>query len=161
VRRSLPIVWMSPVFVLTSACVTLFGDLGPAPDPSMSAVAGLEGCWVGPFGGTTVEECWGRASSGTMFGHSRGVTSGRTVSFEYLRVERRGGDLVYVASPQGGPPTEFTRRPGDDGALVFENAAHDFPKRIVYFVSSANLGVRLEGVEEGAPKAVDFTLRRR
>lgn len=138
----------------------LFGDLGPIRDKSMSDVAALEGCWVGLLGLATVEECWGRPASGTMLGHGRQVGGGKTRGIEYLRIERRAEATVLVAMPDGQQPTEFTRRPVAGDILVFENTAHDFPKRIVYFLSNTTLGVRLEGTEGGNPRVVEYLLHR-
>jgi len=149
------------VATLLVGCTTLFGDLGPPRDRSLSRVGALEGCWVGMYAGATMEECWSRPSGGAMFGHSRAVAAGLTVSFEHLRLEQRGDDTYYIAMPQGTNTTEFTLRPSGPDSLVFENASNDFPRRIFYFVSNRHLGVRLEGTEAGAARVVDYTLHRR
>jgi hypothetical protein len=54
------------------------------------------------------------------------------VAFEFLRIVERRGTLVYVAQPEGRPPTEFTLTRLDGEQATFENPAHDFPKVIRY-----------------------------
>lgn len=67
-----------------------------------------------------------------MLGMSRTVRADRMTEFEFLRIVERGGGLVYIAQPNGAPPTEFTMTAMDAGSVTFENPAHDFPKMIRY-----------------------------
>jgi hypothetical protein len=58
---------------------------------------------------------------------------GKTVFFEYLRIEARGSDIYYVAHPKARTPgTDFKLTRLTRQEAVFENPAHDFPKRIIY-----------------------------
>jgi hypothetical protein len=55
------------------------------------------------------------------------------VEFEYLRIEQRPEGIFYVAHPQARcPATDFKMTRLATMEVVFENPAHDFPKRIVY-----------------------------
>ena len=68
-----------------------------------------------------------------MIGMGRTIAGGKTVEFEYLRIEQRADQIYYVASPKGRcPGTDFklTRLAGQEA--TFENPEHDFPKRIIY-----------------------------
>ena len=67
-----------------------------------------------------------------MLGVGRTIVGDKTVGFEFLRIEQRVDGIYYVASPNGGPTTDFkmTRLIGQE--VVFENPEHDFPKRIIY-----------------------------
>ena len=67
-----------------------------------------------------------------MFAVSRTVTGDRLVEFEYLRIVERDGGLLYIAQPNGQPPTEFRLTHLDGKSVIFENPAHDFPKVIAY-----------------------------
>jgi len=45
--------------------------------------------------------------------------------------------------------------------LIFENAAHDFPQRIIYRLNDdGSLLARIEGKRGGELKGVDFPMRR-
>lgn len=125
------------------ACVVLILTLcgrssshvgGPAGSTTISDLAWMSGSWQsGPDSHARVEEYWTRPLGGSMIGMSRTIVEGKTVEFEFLRVEQRGDAIYYVASPEGRcPGTDFklTRLSGQ--VAVFENPEHDFPKRIIY-----------------------------
>ncbi len=75
----------------------------PMPTPfkaSIADISWLSGSWLGTRGaaGTTkIEERWGPASGGAIFGVSRTVANGRMTAFEYLRIVEKSGVLAYVA----------------------------------------------------------------
>jgi ketosteroid isomerase-like protein len=122
-----------------------------AADPA-SRAGWLAGAWVGRTeSGERFEEIWMVPAGGAMVGSGRSTKDDRMVFFEHLRIEAREGRLVYVAQPLGKPPTEFVETPGDGPAtLVFENRAHDWPKRIRYERTAKGLAVRVEG-DPGQP----------
>lgn len=105
----------------------------------------LAGSWLGvdPRGATT-EEHWTHARGGSMLGVGR---SKEGAFFEFLRIEtRRDGAVVYVAQPLGKKPVEFTMTSTEPTRLVFENAKHDYPKKISYALTPTGaLEVSLEG----------------
>jgi hypothetical protein len=44
---------------------------------------------------------------------------------------------------------------------VFENAAHDFPQRVLYRREAADrLVARIEGLRNGQPRGIDFPMQR-
>ena len=67
-----------------------------------------------------------------MLAVSRTIASDRLVAFEFLRIVERDGGLVYIAQPNGRPPTEFVLTKIDGASATFENPGHDFPKSIRY-----------------------------
>ena len=67
-----------------------------------------------------------------MLAVSRTVKGDRMVAFEFLRIVERDGTLVYIAQPNGNPPTEFRLSAISRDSATFENKAHDFPKVIAY-----------------------------
>jgi hypothetical protein len=105
------------------------------PAPARTTIASLEwlaGDWAGKTGASTVEERWMPAAGGVMLAVSRTVTDGRLAAFEYLRIVEREGGLVYIAQPNGRPPTEFVLTAFTSDSATFENPAHDFPQTIRY-----------------------------
>lgn len=122
--------------------------------------AWMAGTWQSTTGGVRMEEHWTSADGGLMLGLHRDVTPKKT-SFEFIRIERRGDTLVYLAMPGGRPPTEFTLKSATTDRIVFENLAHDFPQRIIYRRRGADsLIARIEGTRAGQPRSVDFPFRR-
>src|SRR5262249_29619264 len=129
---------------------------------SISDLAWMSGSWMSGSGQTAggraqVEEHWTRPAGGSMIGMNRTVVNEKTVEFEFLRVEQRGNEIFYVASPNGRcPATDFklTRLSGQQA--IFENPEHDFPQRIIYQkLSDGPLKASIDGGE--GTKAKSFT----
>jgi hypothetical protein len=108
------------------------------PPPSMlhtiSELGWMSGDWQSPPGGRAqIEEHWTQPAGGMMLGLSRTVIGIRTLEFEYLRLEQRSEGIFYVAHPKARcPGTDFKLTSVTTSEAVFENPAHDFPKRIIY-----------------------------
>ncbi|HWB19016.1 MAG TPA: DUF6265 family protein, partial [Phycisphaerales bacterium] len=121
----------------------------------------LTGSWSGGSAETQTEEHWTSAKGGTMVGMGRTVSGGKTVFFEYLRIEERGGDLYYIASPKGAADeTEFKLVESTPNKAVFENKQHGFPQRIIYERHGDDLHARIEGLVNGRLQAEDWTWHR-
>jgi hypothetical protein len=130
----------------------------PAPSHGVSAVQWMTGCWSGTRGDTTFHERWTRAGNELLLGVSYSIDkAGKVESFEFLRVEVRGGQLVYVAQPNGRPETVFTRSlPSDTNEAMFANPAHDFPKRVSYKRTAAGV---LASIDDGTSgKRMEFPM---
>jgi hypothetical protein len=134
----------------------------PAAPPGIADLAFLAGSWVVESGALRVEEQWFCPGPDGMVGMGRttSVAKAKTVFFEYLRIEARAGGLVYIAQPKGGPATEFPLVRLEAGTAVFENPAHDFPKRVVYTKRpDGGLTARVEGDASNPEKAEEFLYR--
>ena len=96
-----------------------------------------------------------------MLGMSRTVSGGRTLSFEYLRIESRPDGIYYVAHPRAkSPGTDFKLVRSDRRQAVFENLSHDFPKRIIYRLNpDGSLTARVEGDGSEKEKAQEFSYK--
>jgi hypothetical protein len=148
---------------LLIATLLLFGDAGRAGQAtqtdsaaSLKALAWISGAWGGPHGRTQIEERWTDIGGNMMLGVSRTMAGGRTVFFEFLRIEARADGVYYVAQPKGRPGTDFKLTRHTDSEAVFENPAHDFPKRIIYRRNAdGSLTARVDG-GEGSPKIEEF-----
>ena len=121
----------------------------------------LAGCWSRGSGALVMEEHWMRPRAGAMLGMSRTIRRDTMVEYEHLRIHDRAGKVVYVAMPSGQAVTEFETASTSDSAVTFENAAHDFPQRIVYRRRGADsLIARIEGTRAGQLRSVDFPFKR-
>lgn len=108
--------------------------------------------------GATVDEMWNTPGPGLMMGMSRTYTKDKVKSWEFVRIEQRGGTLLYIAQPQGAPPTEFKLIKSENGFLLFANPQHDFPKQISYrLIDADHVTAR---VDDGAGKGKDFAYTR-
>src|SRR5262249_21176272 len=71
-------------------------------------------------------------AGGAMLSVSRTVADGKLAEFEFLRIVERGGGLVYIAQPNGRPPTEVAMTRRDDDSVTFDNPQHAFPHPTLY-----------------------------
>jgi hypothetical protein len=101
---------------------------------NLSDLSWISGSWrTAPGGRVQIEEHWMSPAGSSMLGMSRTVKGDKTVEFEYVRVEQRADGLYYVAHPNARCPGTDFKLTGLTGVqAVFENPAHDFPKRIIY-----------------------------
>jgi Domain of unknown function (DUF6265) len=125
---------------------------------TVSQVAWIAGVWSGAARGLTFEERWTTPAGGAMLAVSRTIKGDRMVAFEFLRIVERDGGLVYVAQPNGRPPTDFVLTALTPESATFENPAHDFPKVIRYARQpDGSLEAR---VSDGGQRAETFVYRR-
>ncbi len=128
----------------------------PTPAQAISDLSWLAGDWqTAASGRSQTDEHWTQPAGGSMMGLSRTVAGGRTYEFEYLRIEQRPEGIFYVAHPKARcPATDFKMTRLTATEVVFENPAHDFPKRIRY--RNADDGSLVATVDAG-PGSKGFT----
>ena len=118
--------------------------------PAIADLAWMAGSWSGESGGIQMEEHWTAPKGNSMVGLHRDVGKGRTMLFEYLRIEQQGDQIVYLSMPNGrSPATPFPLKELSATRVVFENPAHDFPQRIIYWKDGNDLRARIEGTRNG------------
>src|SRR5687768_7829693 len=149
---------LSAALALSVLAVGLRGQSGPPVRASISQLSWLAGAWTGGGGPVTLEERWTRAAGGAMLAVSRTIKGDRMVAFEYLRIVERDGTLVYIAQPNGNPPTEFRLSAITADSATFENRAHDFPKVIAYAKTAD--GTLEARVSDGGQKGETFRFHR-
>lgn len=120
----------------------------------------LAGHWRVEDGGRVTDEVWLAPAQGLMTGMSR-THGGKSAFFEFVRIESRADGLYYIAQPRGAAATEFRALRSDADRVEFENAAHDFPQRIVYERNGADaIAARIEGTVDGKPRVERWEYRR-
>lgn len=127
-------------------------------------LAWIAGCWAGT-GNSGSEEQWMKPGGGMMLGMSRTVKGGRAVFHEFMTIETKVADGKAVFTARTGAEAKavaFTAIRQSADEVVFENAAHDFPQRVIYRRTDGGKGLlgRIEGVEKGKARAVDFPMKR-
>jgi hypothetical protein len=130
----------------------------PPARASIADVAWLASGWVNDTKPVTVEERWTTPGGGAMLAVSRTLKGGRMVAFEFLRIVERSGGLVYIAQPNGRPPTEFVLTAVSPQSATFENPSHDFPKMIRYTLRPD--GTLEAHVSDGGEKVESFVFTR-
>ena len=121
----------------------------------------ISGDWqTAPGGRAQIEEHWTQPVGGSMLGMGRTVSGGKTAEFEFLRIEQRDDGIYYVAQPNGQcPATDFKLTRATGQQAVFENPAHDIPKRIIYKkLGDDSLTATIDGGE--GTKEITFSYQR-
>ena len=136
---------IASVVLLLGAAVAAQGT-----KPVIADLSWMAGSWTGESRGIQMEEHWTAPKGNSMVGIHRDVGKGRTMLFEFLRIEQRGDQLVYLSMPNGrSPATPFPLKEISGNRVVFENPKHDFPQRIIYWKDGNDLRARIEGTKNG------------
>jgi hypothetical protein len=115
----------------------------------------MAGSWSLDAEGRHVEEHWTTGTGGMMIGMGKTVAKGKA-TFEFFRIAAKDGTLLYLAMPQARPETAFRLKTSEDSRVVFENLAHDFPQRIIYWRDGERLCARIEGLLRGKLESEDW-----
>jgi len=143
--------------VLFALVPTVFAG-APAGIDGLSWMAGS---WTGTQDGVDMEELWIAPKAGSMLGLHRDAAGGRTVSFEFLRIESAADGVTYWASPKGRPATPFKLVESAGRSAVFENPEKEFPRRILYWLAEdGSLHARIEGTQGGKPASEEWRWKR-
>ena len=72
---------------------------GRQAKPTLDSLAWLAGSWSGTSRGIEMEEHWTVPKGNSMIGMHRDVGKGRTLGFEFLRIEQQADSIVYPSMP--------------------------------------------------------------
>ena len=118
----------------------------------------MAGAWLSCAGGEEVSETWTGAGSGLLVGVNL-TRSSRAPAFEFLRIGPGAHGLSFFGAPDGAAPVAFQMIAQGPRRVVFENAAHDFPQRVIYARVGADLTARIEGEMNGREAHMDWRFR--
>jgi hypothetical protein len=143
-----------------AAFITLPFVSASAQTAPIDHAAWIAGCWEQRSANRLTMEMWMPPAGGTMMGASRTTAGGATREYEQLHTA--GDTLIYSALPSGQRPTDFRSTSLSSTALVFENPAHDFPRKITYRrVGADSLIARVEGPgPNNTTRGFDIRMRR-
>jgi hypothetical protein len=136
----------------------------PGTPQPLDAFAWLAGCWEGKVNERDFREEWLPLRGDVMVGAGQTAMQGKTLSYEYLRLEPRADAVYYIAVPSGKKETLFRlsskQTDGGDAIFTFENASGEFPQRIIYRRGSEGwLYAHVEGELNGEKKQVIYPMR--
>ncbi len=133
---------------------------------SEELIGALIGKWISEQGddSTVFHEQWERIDPTHLQGIGFVMLRNDTVSIEHLNINVTDSGTFYAAqipSQNDGVPVYFELQPGTD-SLVFVNASHDFPQRIVYSPADPiGWTATVSGPVDGERRAMQFHLRPR
>lgn len=152
------------LLIVLLAAVTGPAPVSPQTTPTASRLeklGWLAGSWALDSAGTRSEEHWTAPRGGLMVGMNRLVIGGRARAFEFLRIREQGDTIAYLASPGGRAATAFPLKELGERRVVFENLAHDFPQRVIYWLADdGRLRARVEGMMKGRLASEEYLWRK-
>jgi len=130
------------------------------PNPQMSKLAWIAGCWKGNDR-SQKEEQWTKLAGRTMFGISRTIRDGKTTTYDFLQIREKGPEIILIAHPDGGEAVYFRLEKVNDSEAVFENDELKFPHRIRYQrQTDGSLLVAIEGEQGDRNRRYEYPMQR-
>lgn len=131
----------------------------------------MSGCWERRDDAKKliISEQWMSPEGTSIIGMARTVRNGKTTDWEFMRIEERADGMYFVAKPRANPAeTDFKlvchvrnlSGMKEYAQFTFENKAHDFPQRVIYYTSDEKLSARIEGTIQGKLKSIEFPMTR-
>jgi hypothetical protein len=123
----------------------------------------MSGYWLSCDGGREVSETWSDPRGGLMLGTALTLEGGKVTTFESSRISAatsEGGNVAYFAGVNGAPPVAFAAKEASGTKVVFENAAHDFPQRVIYERTGDVLNARIEGHMGDRDQSMSWSYRK-
>jgi hypothetical protein len=146
---------------LAVAALLFFSTHALAQAPArVESLDWMTGTWMSESARGTVTETWLGPGNGLMVAANLSAFAGGRKTFEFLRIAETPAGFSYFASPGGQPPVEFKLKESGDKRVMFENAAHDFPQRILYWREGEKLVARIEGSLRGKERHEEWRFSR-
>lgn len=141
--------------------VALATHVAAAEDSPARRFDWLTGRWCSQSGNRLIEEHWLPAAGDIALGIGRTIQDGKTISFEFMRIESRDGLTNFVAVLGGQPATAFKLTAAGPDWVRFENPQHDFPRRVEYRRTAEGLRGEIAGPgKNGTEAVIAFQYRR-
>ena len=125
---------------------------------------GLQGAWMMEGKEKIYGERWIKLPGDSLRGWGYSIKQKDTSFLEEVILTRKDGKWTYTPRTIGqgdGNPVTFTLTGGKQGTYVFENPAHDFPRRIIYrFVGQDSIHASIDDGSGSAEARMDFYYRR-
>ena len=145
---------------LLAALLTTASTLAAAQSPTAADLAWMGGSWIQEGANERVSETWLGPGNGLLVGVNLTTWANGRKSFEFLRIADTPSGPSYFASPGGRPPVEFKLKESAAQRVIFENAAHDFPQRVLYWRDGEVLVARIEGTAKGKERSEEWRFTR-
>lgn len=149
------------MFAAAVAAVALMFAQAAAPQPAIEDLGWLAGDRVHRTGTAQTREVWIGPGGGVLLGMSLTARQDGGGEFEHMRIgPMADGRLAFFAQPGGQPAAVFPLTSLDGRRAVFEDPAHDFPQRVIYWDKGDGvIGARIEGVIDGKARSMEWEYR--
>ena len=155
--------------ILTACLLLIIINVSFAQQASFSTAAfkplhGLTGLWKMDTQRGTLYEEWQVKNDNELTGRSYKIRNNDTMVLEHVVISLQGNAIFYtpvVHNQNNEQPVPFKLISCTNNRYVFENAAHDYPQRVIYDLASTNdLQARIEGSKNGKETGSDFLYSR-
>lgn len=124
----------------------------------------LLGKWETKTADGTLSENWKQLNDSTFQGESFFIKGKDTLHFESIILQQKGEELFYNAKVKGqneDKAVPFKLTLSSEKQLVFENAKHDYPKKIFYtLIKKDSLVASISGVQQGKTSWEKFGMKK-
>jgi len=123
----------------------------------------LQGTWRIETSRGTLYESWIKTNDTLMRSNSYKLKEKDTILLEQVSLQHTKKGIFYipVVKENNMNPVPFKLTSNSNNSFVFENPLHDFPKRIVYEIISADsLHAYVDGGLDDASKRSDYFFKR-
>lgn len=124
----------------------------------------LEGSWQMKTANSTIGEIWTKTNTHELKSKAYYLQGTDTVVYENVVLSNIDNSIFYTvtaANENNAQPVAFKLTSAINKKFVFENAAHDFPKRIVYeFINQDSIHAFIDDGKETSTKRSDFNFTR-
>ncbi|MDP1978003.1 DUF6265 family protein [Undibacterium sp.] len=145
--------------LFAGACILLCSSSWA--ENSIQDMQWLHGCWQAAGAEVGSEEHWLAPAGGSMLGMGRTVRKGKTVAWEFMRIQENADRLTFTAMPSSKPEATFQLLLLDKQRVVFENPRPEFPQRVIYQLNAdGSLLGRIEGKLKDQEKSIDFPVQK-
>ena len=148
------------ILIVASIMTPIATMQGPAKQ-DVSILSWMSGTWVEVIGQTEMEEQWTTPKGGSLLGVHRDVRAGRTISFEFMRIQQDADGITFWGSPGGKPAVPFRAIEVTSQRVTFENKEHDFPQRVIYWLTADEmLHAKIEGTMNGKLESEEWAWKK-
>lgn len=161
----MPIFKEVPVsFLCTCLCMIFTAGCNQSLRTERKDLGGLQGAWMMEGKGKNYGERWVKNADDSLRGLGYSFRQKDTSFLEEVILTRKDGKWTYTPRTLGqgnGNPVTFTLTGSRQREYVFENPAHDFPKRIIYrFIGQDSIHASIDDGTGSADARMDFYYRR-
>jgi Domain of unknown function (DUF6265) len=137
----------------------------PSVPLELGSLAWLDGCWRSDVAKYTIREHWLPPGGGIMVGAGQTLLDGKSMDYQYLRLETRPDGVWYIAITADRKEASFkltaTASDSKDTIFTFTNRVDEFPQRVIYRRGTDGwLYASVEGKIKGEEKKVIYPMRR-
>ncbi len=148
--------------VLAAAMTVSCTKQKETPVHQIDSAQWLLGNWGHKTAQGQLTESWQKTNDSTYAGQSYFIKAKDTLFAETIVLSENKGDLLYtvtVAGQNGDLPVAFKLTSGTASQLVFENPAHDYPKKITYnLIRNDSMVAQISGTQQGKPVSEQFPM---